>query len=188
MASELASYALSPNRHFSDGTAMPTSFAEIEAVHRKDASNDAFLRSKIDDADRANDRAVGPKVHSAPLPVTTPPDLQGLRGAVNDKQGLSTDAAERIEGFDARNEVTRNPDGTVSTKRSQVKANVRQLRDDMVNMEQNAEELWSKSKEEAAAETAAREARIANSPRVKAIEATPEVPTMGPSSGKRRNP
>jgi len=188
MASELASYALSPNRHFSDGTAMPSSFAEVEAVHQRDASNDAFLRSKVDDADRANDRAIGRNAHSSPLPVAMPPDLQGVRGAVNDKQGLSTDAAEKIERFDARNEVTRNPDGTVSTKRSQVKANVRRLRDDMVNMEQDAEDLWSKSKEEAEAEAAAREARIAISPRVKAIEATPEVPTMGPNSGKRRNP
>lgn len=188
MASELASYALSPNRHFSDGTAMPSSFAEVEAVHQRDASNDAFLRSKVDDADRANDRSIGRNAHSSPLPVPTPPDLQGVRRAVNDKQGLSTDAAEKIEGFDARNEVTRSADGTVSTKRSQAKANVRRLRDDMVNMEQNAEELWSKSKEEAEAEAAAREARIASSPRVKAIEATPEVPTMGPNSGKRRNP
>lgn len=58
----------------------------------------------------------------------------------------------------------------------------------MVNMQQNAEELWTKSKEEAAAEAKARETRISNSERVKAIEATPEVPSMQPNAGKRKKP
>lgn len=188
MASELASYALSPNRHFSNGTAMPSSFTDLEAVHRKNASNDAFLPAHVDDADRVNDRAVGPRGSATPQQVAMPPDLQGVRSEVNDNQGLAAGAATKIESFDTRNEVTRNADGTVSTKRSQVKANVRQLRDDVTNMGENAKELWNDSKERAAEDAKAREARIANSERVKAIESTPEVPTMGPNSGKRRKP
>lgn len=188
MASELASYSLSPNRHFSDGTAMPTSFTDLEAVHRRNESNDTFLRSNVDDADRVNDRAVGPRGRATPQQVTMPAALQGVRSEVSDKHVVATEAENKFDSFDTRNEVTRSADGTATTKRSHVKANVRQLRDDMVNMEQNAEELWTRSKEEAAAEAAAREARIANSERVKAIEATPEVPSMGPNSGKRRKP
>lgn len=188
MASELASYALTPNRHFSDGTAMPSSFTDLEAVHRKDASNDAFLSSNVDDRDRVNDLAVGPKGRATPQAVTMPSELQGVRNAVEAQQGLATDAADKFDTYDTRNDVIRNQDGTVSTKRSQVKANVRQLRDDVTNMGENAKELWSDSKERAAEEAKARAARIANSERVKAIESTPEVPTMGPNSGKRRQP
>jgi len=188
MASELASYALSPNRHFSDGTAMPSSFTDLEAVHRKNASNDALLPAHVDDADRVNDRAVGPRGRATPGQVATPPDLQSVRSELNDKQALAADAANKIDSFDTRNEITRNADGTVSTKRSQVKANVRQLRDDVTNMGENAKEFWNDSKERAAEDAKAREARIADSERVKAIESTPEVPTMGPNSGKRRKP
>jgi len=188
MASELANYSLSPNRHISDGTAMPSSFTDLEAVHRKNASNDTFSSSRVDDVDRANDLALGPTGRVAPQKATSPSGLQGIRSEVDDTQPLATDTANKFYSFDARNEITRNADGTVSTKRSQVRQNVRHLRDDVVNMEQNAEELWSKSKEEAAAEATAREARIAKSERVKAIEATPEVPRMAPSSGKRKRP
>jgi conjugal transfer mating pair stabilization protein TraG len=187
MASELASYSLSPNRHFSDGTAMPSSFADLETVHQKNASNDAFLPSRVDESDRANDRVVGPRGRATPQTVTPPPELQGVRTDVNGNP-LAKDAATSFDTYDTRNEVTRHDDGTVSTNRSQVKKNVQQLHGDMVAMQQNAEELWNKSKEEGEAEAAARQARIASSERVKSIEATPEVPSMGPNSGKRRKP
>ena len=55
-------------------------------------------------------------------------------------------------------------------------------------MGENAKELWNDSKERAAEEANARAARIATSNLVKAIESTPEVPTMGPNSGKRKKP
>jgi conjugal transfer mating pair stabilization protein TraG len=188
MASELASYAVSPNRHFSDGTAMPSSFTDVEAAHRKSASNDAFLAGRVDNTDRLNERAVGPVGRRTPQQVTTPSELQGVRSQVDAQQGLAKDAADKFDTYDTRNEVTRNQDGTVSTKGSQLKANVRQLRDDVTNMGENAKELWNDSKERAAEEANARAARIATSNRVKAIESTPEVPTMGPNSGKRKKP
>ena len=133
----------------------------------------------------ANDRAVGPTGRTKPQQVTQPTQLQDVRSDVNDSQSLAKEAADKVDTYDTRNEITREADGVVGTKRSHLVKNVRQLRDDVTNMGENAKELWNDSKERAAEEAKAREARIANSERVKAIEATPEVPPMLPSDGKR---
>jgi len=185
IASELATYSLSPNRHFSDGTAMPSSFTDLEVVHRKNASSDPLLQSRIDNANRANDRVIGRTGRTKPQEINLPPQLQGIRSEVDDSQGLAKEAASKFDSYDARNEVTRDTDGTVGTKRSHLIKNARQLRDDVTNMGQNAKELLNDSKERAAEEAKAREERIANSERTKAIEATPEVPRMHPYDGKR---
>ena len=54
---------------------------------------------------------------------------------------LRSRAGSAAETFDTRNEITRNPDGTISTRRSQMLGNARQLRDDVANMAENASDL-----------------------------------------------
>jgi nitrogen fixation/metabolism regulation signal transduction histidine kinase len=91
-----------------------------------------------------------------------------------------------IHGFDARNQITRNADGTVGTQKSQLLSNTRQIRDDVTNVVENAKEVWEAAAAESEQERKAREERIANSELMRSREATKEVPTMLPPSGRKR--
>jgi hypothetical protein len=82
--------------------------------------------------------------------------------------------------FDQRNEITRNPDGTVGTKRSPVLGNARQP-PGLTNMRDNARDLIAGAGQ---ALTAAEEARVRNaqSQRARDIDSTSDVPTMLPAA------
>ena len=182
MDSEIANYSLSPQRHFSDKTAMPASFADLKAVHQKDVGDRVFQPSRVDEADLLNDRATGPKRSTTPQQVLTPSAINGVRSDVDAKQSIASDAAGKFDTYDSRNDVVRHPDGTISPKSSQAIANASRLGADMVSLEQDAETSIA----EAVAKAKMREAKLEDSERMKAIRATPEVPAMMPNSGKKK--
>jgi conjugal transfer mating pair stabilization protein TraG len=186
MTSELATRALPPTRNSSGGGALPTTFSDVRSGHRVDAQDSIFGRSRITSADEANDRAAAPGVSMATLRAPDVPAALGdVRSKITAREAAAASAPRGADTFDQRNEITRNPDGTVGTKRSQVLGNARQLREDFNNMSENASELITGGSSRAVKAAEEARARSAQSQRARDIDSTSEVPAMLPGSGKR---
>lgn len=186
MTSELATRALPPTRNPSLNGALPASFSDVRSAQQSDAQDPIFARSRVTSADQANDRAAVARISTGPLQAPDVPAALGdVRSEVASRAAAASGAPTAADSFDQRNEITRNPDGTVGTKRSQVLGSGRQLREDVSNMRDSARDLIAGGSTQAV--TAAEEARARNSQSQHArdIQSTSEVPTMLPSSGKR---
>ncbi|KQW02846.1 conjugal transfer protein TraG N-terminal domain-containing protein [Rhizobacter sp. Root1221] len=185
MASELANYSTIPTRYFGDGSVAPSSASDVRTAHNDLLQSNVFDPARVSVADRQHDRAVGPRARSAPGAAALGSDLSDVRRDI-DQSALGANVDNEIQGFDARNQITRNDDGTVGTRKSQLVSNARHLRDDVTNVVENAKEVWDGATSESEKERTAREERIANSELVRSREATKEVPTMLPPSGRRQ--
>lgn len=188
MASELATRALPPTKNQSSSAALPATFADVESTRQADLRDPIFDRSRVEAADRSNDHAAAP-VSGAPLPTepALPSALSGVRSEVTARAAQAGQRSPAAESFDRRNEITRNADGTIGTRRSQGISNLRQLREDVVNMAEQARELLRDGASHANSSAEAAKERIAQSRRTREVAATPEVPTMLPKGGRRRN-
>jgi len=148
IASELATRALPPTRHFSDGSAAPSSFDDVRTAHRSDANGTAFSRVATDDNRAANDGRVRRVIgggRSGTVPDASPQEsaaeLGRVRGDVDSARTRVVNGAQsRVGSFDDRNEITRDADGTVGTRKSLVLKNARQVRDDVQNLGENVKE------------------------------------------------
>ena len=185
MASELANYSTTPTRYFSDGALAPTSAQDVRTLHSDFAQSSLFNSARVSDADRQNDGAVGPRATHSAAAVQPNGELSTVRQQVRD---AATDAQvdAEIRSFDARNEITRNADGTVGSRKSQMVGNMRQIRDDVTNVVENAKDVWEGASADAEKERKARDDRIANSELMRSREATKEIPTMLPPTGRKR--
>jgi conjugal transfer mating pair stabilization protein TraG len=188
MASELATHSLMPTR-ISGAAALPSTFADVRSAHGTSLNDPAFARDRVSGADSANDRTVGPMgLRRGIEPPAVGADLQGVRSEVSGRTSAAAASPSSSDTFDARNEIVRNPDGTVTTRRSAGVGNIRQLRDDAHNIYENTKEILDSASAEDALEAAeAARARQQASPRGQAIEATPEVPSMRPNGGRRKS-
>jgi len=131
MAAELARQSLKPNRVFSDGTALPTSFEDIQHQYSRD-KNDNALSPAIEDRHRGNDGQASRFGRSlrkgepiqAPEPSETRRDVQARGTAIR----ASAKAAQT--DFDAKTEIIRTDDGTLASKRSLLKQSGAQVIND----------------------------------------------------------
>jgi conjugal transfer mating pair stabilization protein TraG len=152
LASELARQAPPPLHHFSDGSAVPLSFDSVRERHRE-ARGDPAVNPDIGAASHGNDRAVQSwsrppaPAHAKPGPSQQP--SAALRSEVEATGRRTVERVDQtVRGFDQRNEITRNPDGTIGTGKSQVAGNARQMRDDVKNLGANVKEaLFGPSKD-----------------------------------------
>ncbi len=187
MASELATRALPPTKNRTGSSALPATFADVQRARDADLEDPAFGSSRVESADRSNDRAASPRMSGkTPGPPDLPSDLNGVRGDVTARAAEAWQRQPAAETFDQRNEITRNSDGTIGTRRSQAMSNARQLRDDVANIAEQAREVVRGGPAQASATADAAKERIAKSQRAQDIAATAEVPTMLPKGGKRR--
>ena len=117
MESELARQGLSPNRTFSDGTAIPDSFDGIRTHHaaqRGAISGTADVaRSHKDHQDAVSDYDTAlPQIDNGPTPSTLRDDVR--------KRG--TDLREQIDGarekFDQESQIVETDDGTLASRKS----------------------------------------------------------------------
>jgi conjugal transfer mating pair stabilization protein TraG len=186
MASELASRALPPTRTAS-GSALPSSFSELGSVAAQARSDPIFSTDRVVRADAANDKTVGRRITTA---TVVAPDvsarLSEVQGDLADRLDKAATRQSPAAGFDERNEIVRNPDGTVTTKKSQQLGNLRQLRDDASALAENAKGLLDVGSDSARRSAEEARARQESSERSRAIQETSEVPRMTPNSGKRR--
>lgn len=185
MASELANYSTTPTRYFVDGSTAPASADDIRVLHGGRQAFDALDPARVTDADHRNDEAVGPRPQRSIGASQVSGELAGVRSSIGQSE-LDGKVDHEINGFDERNQITRNPDGTIGTRKSQLVSNARQLRDDVTNVVENAKEVWDGAMMESDEAQKKRQETIANSELTKAREATTEIPPMRPSSGRRQ--
>ncbi len=129
MASELARQSLRPNRVFSDGTALPTTFGDLNDQHRRDTAG-ASLAPDLAAQHQANREAVerSEVAQSRPRSGST---RSALRESIRaDGAQIRADVAEDRTHFDRKAQVTSTPDGTLATESSLVKRSVEQVQHD----------------------------------------------------------
>lgn len=129
MEAELARQSLRPQRLFSDGTAVPTTFGDLRSQHLQN-SGEAPLNPSLTDIHRSSQAEVRRMaVPSQPsLPVGTQSSVRDtvrvegerIRGATSGQQG----------DFERNAEISRTPDGTLASQRSLLKRSVDQVRED----------------------------------------------------------
>ncbi|MEO8248234.1 MAG: conjugal transfer protein TraG N-terminal domain-containing protein [Burkholderiales bacterium] len=139
MASELASHALPPTHRFSTGSALPSTFDEVNAAHNFSRISDpALAPGVVDGAGTANARSVRAgaptAVGIAEGRLVSAHSPSAIRREISSSGAQLRDQAARAgDDFEARNEIVRSTDGTVTSKKSQMMQNARQLRDDFGN-------------------------------------------------------
>ncbi|WP_418319580.1 conjugal transfer protein TraG N-terminal domain-containing protein [Piscinibacter sakaiensis] len=131
MESELARNALKPNRMWSDGAAVPTSFSEVEARHSQDRAGLA-LSPDIRWTHARNRKEVIGAAHSQGQ--RRDPDVEAqsvIRSSLRAEKGRIRGAAfsERSK-FDRNAQVDGNADGTLASGRSLLLKAGKQLKDD----------------------------------------------------------
>ncbi|MBT9599085.1 MAG: conjugal transfer protein TraG N-terminal domain-containing protein [Vitreoscilla sp.] len=117
MDAELARQGLRPNRSFSDGSALPSSFGDIR--ERFDQSRtEPGLDASLETTHRRYDARVASRRAAAPADATLPP-ASNFRADIQDAgtriQGQTGSATGR---FDAKAEIVETPDGTLKSKKS----------------------------------------------------------------------
>ncbi|TFY93598.1 hypothetical protein DYL61_13410 [Pseudomonas nabeulensis] len=128
MDAELARQALSPNRVFSDGTAMPTSFGEMsnrhhtmqQQVNQQSDPTSTFAQQRRAVAGWNN------ALPEAPPAFSTPVREQVQTRADEMRDQTQTDQA----GFDRRADLVDTDDGTLASNRSQVEQAAKQVSND----------------------------------------------------------
>ena len=109
------SQGLRPNRSFSDGASLPSSFDD---VHRRQRLESAAPELNPDVAAKARDQSrrvsafgnASPSVPETPSPSTARSEIQGRAAEIR----AQAESSQR--GFDSKAEIVRAPDGTVTTK------------------------------------------------------------------------
>ena len=112
--------------------------------------------------------------------------LSQVRDDVSRQVGDGNVRPTQASTFDERNQIVRNQDGTISTRKSQVLGNARQLRGDAAALAENAKALLDGGADSALQAAAEARERQTGTERARAIEATKEVPTMLPKGGRRQ--
>ena len=127
MSAELARQSLKPNRTFSDGTGMPTTFEQVRGQHLVQSS-DTALSPDVDARHRLDDQRVEGFQRGAQLqkdgaaaPSSTRREVQA-EGA-----SIRTAVGSRRAGFSALSEVSETEDGTLVSKRSLMKQSAKQV-------------------------------------------------------------
>ena len=136
---ELARQGLRPNRFFSDGTALPTSFDDIRARHDQDAT-DPRLNPDTAAINREHRRQVSrfntsiPNTAGSTQPSETRGDIQAHGVGIRKQTGSAS------QEFDTKAEIVKTEDGTLSSKKSLLKQSVTQAADDAAATVENAKD------------------------------------------------
>lgn len=125
---ELARQGLRPNRVFSDGTALPTSFEDIRTRHGQDVT-DPRLNPDMVTINREHHNQVS---HFSSVPSNT--DSIRSTEARSDIQAQGTEIRKQVgtarQEFDAQAEIVKEPDGTLASNKSLLKQTGKQVAED----------------------------------------------------------
>ena len=140
MESELARQSLRPNRVFSDGTALPASFGNIRDQNIQQRGNTALTPDIIGQLQSNRDR-MSRFGNSAPSQENAPaasPIREEVHAYGNQ---IRSDAASRRADFDAKAEIIKTDDGTLTTKKSLLVQSGKQVGRDAGATFDNAKEV-----------------------------------------------
>lgn len=136
---ELARQGLRPNRVFSDGTALPSSFGDVRSLHDHQATDPALSpdlaashrqhRAKMS---QFNHSASGAHPDTNPSPLRN--DIQTQGNAIRNEAGSANSS------FDRKAEIVDTGDGTLVTRKSLLKQSGKQVVDDGETSVDNAKE------------------------------------------------
>lgn len=137
---ELARQGLTPNRVFSDGTALPTSFDDVRVLHDRHASDptlspDLLASDQQHRATVARSNRPTPSAHSD----TSPPSLRN--DVQTEGKAIRNETASARSTFDRKAEIVNTADGTLATKKSLLKQSGKQVVDDGAASIDNAKEV-----------------------------------------------
>ena len=134
MEAELARQSPKPNRVFSDATGIPSSFEEMRTRHNE-AAVDPALERDVSAHHGQNKSKVVRFEGAAQVRREASQQASDVRSAVRD-QGTHVRSAIAAEGeaFDRNAQVTRGPDGTLSSKQSLMKQTGKQVKEDAAGM------------------------------------------------------
>jgi conjugal transfer mating pair stabilization protein TraG len=129
MASELARQSLRPNRVFSDGTALPTAFSDLDDQHRRETAG-ASLAPNLNSQHQANREAVE-RSEGAQRHQRSGGRLPALRESIRaDGAQIRSDVEDKQDRFSRKANVTSTTDGTLASEGSLIKRSANQLRQD----------------------------------------------------------
>ena len=116
---------------FSDGTALPSSFEDVQVQHRQEKA-DTALNPALDDRHRSNDRQVSRFGKSARAGQPAPaPEPSPARQEVQTR-GAEIRASSKADqtGFDAKAEIVETNDGALASKKSLLRQSGKQVIED----------------------------------------------------------
>ncbi|MCL4181868.1 MAG: conjugal transfer protein TraG N-terminal domain-containing protein [Burkholderiaceae bacterium] len=134
---ELARQSLRPQRVFSDGTAVPTSFDEVATQHQRDTNSPA-LAPDVSARHRRNEgaaRQFGGVSHPV-SPTEAQPQLRGEIRTEGDRIRATTSSDQAA--FERKAEIAATPDGTMASKRSLMKQAGKQVKEDAAPLMEDA--------------------------------------------------
>ncbi|MGB4062453.1 MAG: conjugal transfer protein TraG N-terminal domain-containing protein [Azonexus sp.] len=140
MESELARQSLRPNRVFSDGTALPTSFGNVRDQHIQQRDNTA-LTPEIIGQHQSNRDQISHFENAAPTRGSAPA-ASPIRDEVHARGNqIRSDAASHRADFDAKAEIIQTDDGTLASKKSLLVQSGKQVGRDAGATFDNAKEV-----------------------------------------------
>ena len=126
---ELARQGLRPNRVFSDGTALPSSFSDVRSLHDHQIADPALSpdlaashRQQRAKVSRSNHPESGAHPDTNPSPLRN--DIQTQGNAIRNEAGSANSS------FDRKAEIVDTGDGTLVTRKSLLKQSGKQVVDD----------------------------------------------------------
>ena len=140
MESELARQSLRPNRVFSDGTALPASFGDIREQHVHQ-QGDAALMPDIAGLHQSN-REQTSRFGNVKPSRGTAPTVSPIRDEIRTHgEQIRTAAESSRADFDAKAEIIKTDDGTLTSKKSLLVQSGKQVGKDAAATLDNAKEV-----------------------------------------------
>ncbi len=138
--SELARQGPRPNRVFSDGTALPTSFADIHDKFNR-ASDDSRLNPDIDAINREH-RGRASRINTPAPSSTVSPSSSTIRSDIQAQGERIRDRTTAVDStFDANASIVKTPDGTLASKKSLLVGTIKQAAGDSGATIENAKDI-----------------------------------------------
>ena len=143
MDAELARRSLRPNQVFSDGTAIPTAFSDLEAHHSRNAA-DPKVAPDVQSRHRANEADVRRFSGSSPQSAAPGDPSPAVRGAIHGEgQRIRSNASNDLESFQRKAQITETSDGTLASERSLMMQTGKQIREDAAPIIEDARKAVS---------------------------------------------
>ncbi|MBO0943966.1 conjugal transfer protein TraG N-terminal domain-containing protein [Acidovorax temperans] len=145
MEAELARQSLRPHSVFSDGTAVPMAFGDLQAQHLRN-SGDPALAPDLTGRHQSNQGDVRRFGGGATPPTPTAGSASSMRSTVREEgKRIRTTTSADQGTFDRKAQITRTPDGTLASERSLMMQTGKQVKEDAAPLIDEAKEAVKKA-------------------------------------------
>lgn len=140
MEAELARQSLRPHQVFSDGTAVPTAFGDLQTQHLRNSGDPALAPDLTGrhHTNQAEARRFGGPSTSAPS-VEAPSPVRSAIREEGERIRATTSADQGV--FDRKAQITKTPDGTLASERSVMLQTGKQVKEDAAPIVESAKQV-----------------------------------------------